>query len=73
MTAVLAAFTQHQDGIPAVEALLRGFLLAYFSMATFSFTASLTLTVMPLGWAFALALAASLAVGAAVLLRGQTP
>ena len=66
MTAVLAAFTQHQDGIPAVETLLRGFLLAYFSMATFAFTASLGLTAMPLGWAFALALAASLAVGAAV-------
>jgi hypothetical protein len=66
MTAVLAAFTQHQDGIPAVEVLLRGFLLAYFSMATFAFTASLALTAMPLGWAFALALVASLAVGGAV-------
>ena len=73
MTAVLAAFTQHQDGIPAVEALLRGFLLAYFSMATFSFTASLALTAMPLGWAFGLALAASLLVGAAVGVKGVKP
>jgi hypothetical protein len=71
MTAVLAAFTQHQDGTPAVEALLRGFLLAYFSMATFSFTASLALTAMPLGWAFALALAASLVVGATVGVRSS--
>jgi hypothetical protein len=35
-------------------------------MATFAFTASLALTAMPLGWAFALALVASLAVGGAV-------
>jgi len=36
MTAVLTGFTQHQDGIAAAEATLRGFLVAYFSFAAFS-------------------------------------
>jgi len=59
LTAVLAGFTQQQDGVAAVEASLRGFLVAYFSFAAFSFTASITLTAMPMGAAFGVAVAAA--------------
>jgi hypothetical protein len=60
LTAVLGVFTHHQAGAAAVEPLMRGFLVAYFSFATFSFAASLTLETMSTGAAFAVASAVAI-------------
>jgi hypothetical protein len=60
LTAVLGVFTQHQSGAAAVEPLMRGFLVAYFSFAAFSYVASLALESMAIGPAFAVASAAAI-------------
>jgi hypothetical protein len=60
LTAVLGVFTQHQSGAAAVEPLMRGFLVAYFSFAAFSYAASLALESMSVGASFAIATAAAI-------------
>jgi hypothetical protein len=60
LTAVLGVFTQYQAGAPAVEPLMRGFLVAYFSFAAFSYAASLALESLSIGASFAIATAAAI-------------
>jgi hypothetical protein len=71
LTAVLAGFTHRHGGAAPVEPMLRGFLLGYYGFAAFCFAVSLTLTRMPTGPAFALALAAAPAAQLAVLALGE--
>ena len=60
LTAVLGVFTQYQAGAASVEPLMRGFLVAYFSFAAFSYVVSLALESMAIGPAFAVASAAAI-------------
>ena len=67
ITTVLAAFTHAQGGADAAITILRGMERGFYAFALFCFTASVALTHMAVGWAFALATLVALAVQAAVL------
>lgn len=67
ITSVLAAFTHAHGGTAQLELLLRNFLVGFYGFAAFCFVLAVALPSLATAPAFLLALAATLAVGAATL------
>ena len=65
LTCILAAFTHAHRGVEQVVLLSRGFLLGFYTFASFFFALALALQELPSATAFALAASVSLAVQAA--------
>ncbi len=74
ITSVLAVFTHAHGGAAQVNVLLRNFLVGFYGFAAFCFVLAISLPGLATGAAFALAVAAALAVQTAIfLLRARRP